>query len=226
MRVLELFAGTGSVGQAFKARGHDVVSLDMDPKSGADIIADVMAWDYMDPQLGEFDVLWASPPCTQYSRAKTTGKPRNLELADRIVQRTLDIIRFFMVHRNLKYYFVENPQTGLLPKRAVIAPLPWWKDVTYCSYGRPFKKATRIWTNVVWWEPRPLCTKKAPCVGVVEGRHLVTAQRGYKLPTDRSISLDFLHALPEPLCEEMCLACEAGPPLLPLVAQEEAPDAA
>ena len=45
MKLLELMSGTGSVGRAFKAVGWEVVSLDFDPKSGADIIADVCTWE-------------------------------------------------------------------------------------------------------------------------------------------------------------------------------------
>ena len=130
------------------------------------------------------------------------------------MQKLLDIITFFIRHRRLKYYFVENPQTGLLPKRDVIRPLPWWKDVTYCSYGRPFRKQTRVWTNVSWWEPRALCTRKVPCAAVVEGKHPMTAQRGPNrgTKTDTSLPLDVLHAIPEELCLELCEACERGPP--------------
>ncbi|MFM7989895.1 MAG: hypothetical protein ACKPKO_62335, partial [Candidatus Fonsibacter sp.] len=44
MRVLELFSGTGSVGNVCKALGMDVVSLDRDMP--ADIRTDIMDWDY------------------------------------------------------------------------------------------------------------------------------------------------------------------------------------
>ena len=93
-RLLELFSGTGSVGKAFK--GWEITSLDLDKKSKATITADVLQWDYTTFSPGHFDCIWASPPCTQYSIARTTAKtPRNLALADALVQRTLDIISFF-----------------------------------------------------------------------------------------------------------------------------------
>ena len=44
MRVLELFSGTGSVGNVCKALGMDVVSLARDMP--ADIRSDIMDWDY------------------------------------------------------------------------------------------------------------------------------------------------------------------------------------
>ena len=44
--MLELFSGTGSVGQVAKELGYDVVSLDRDLE--AHIQIDIMDWDYTD----------------------------------------------------------------------------------------------------------------------------------------------------------------------------------
>ena len=44
MRVLELFSGTGSVGNVCRARGMEVVSLDRDMP--ADIRCDILDWDF------------------------------------------------------------------------------------------------------------------------------------------------------------------------------------
>ena len=45
MKVLELFSGTGSVGNACREFGFEVISLDRDME--ADIKADIMDWDYI-----------------------------------------------------------------------------------------------------------------------------------------------------------------------------------
>ena len=71
MRLLELFAGTGSVGKVAKELGFEVISLDRDMP--ADIQTDIMDWDYRAYPPKSLEAIWASPPCTEYSRAKTTG---------------------------------------------------------------------------------------------------------------------------------------------------------
>ena len=68
-KLLELFSGTGSVGKVAKDLGFEVISLDL---KNADINIDILQFDYKIYPLGYFDVIWSSPPCTEYSKAKTT----------------------------------------------------------------------------------------------------------------------------------------------------------
>ena len=204
MRLLELFAGTGSIGKAFKKQGWDVVSLDLNPKAGATITADILTWDFTVFEKGHFDAIWSSPCCTHFSRARTTARtPRNLEWADSLVAKTIEIIEFFQP----KVYAWENPASGLLKDREVVSGIPW-KDVTYCRYGFLYRKPTRIWTSSKLWQPRPMCTRGNPCEHMVDGRHLMSAQRGPskgKGPQDRC-SLSQLFSMPPELCQELARA--------------------
>ena len=71
MKVLDLFSGTGSVANVFRNHGHTVTTPDRD--LSADLQTDIMDWKYKELPRALFHVIWASPPCTEYSLAKTTG---------------------------------------------------------------------------------------------------------------------------------------------------------
>ena len=209
MRALVLFRGTGSVDRSLEQAGFKVDSLDIDPKCNATWTCDVLeweAWKHMAP--GRYDFVFASPPCAEYSRARTTAKtPRNLELADSIVRRTLEIIKELAP----KAYLLENPQTGLLKTREVIEGLPW-RDVTYCKYSDGerwmYKKQTRLWGNLFSFVPRPVCTRRCPCPwSAATGKHPTCAQRfNPKCFVGTSHTLDELYSMPEQLCDEIAEA--------------------
>ena len=206
MRLLELCAGTGSIGKPFRDLGWEVISLDLMPNFSPTIQADLMTWDFRVFPPGHFDVCWCSPPCTQYSAAKTIGV-RNLDEADALVARMLEIFDYFQP----SIWAFENPFTGLLKKREVVAGLPY-KVLTYCMYGFAYKKATAIWTNLESWQPRPICTRSAPCQFFEDGRHPKSAQRGPckimgKLRSDDRCSQHQLYSMPPELCLEFANAC-------------------
>ena len=86
-RLLELFCGTKSVGRAFEAAGWEVVSLDIVLKFEPRILCDIRSWDYT-TFPGHFNMVWASPVCTEYSRALTTSRaPRTTTGSGRTVSR-------------------------------------------------------------------------------------------------------------------------------------------
>ena len=63
MKLLELFAGTGSVGKEWERLGlGEVVSVDVSGKFGEPTYCvDILEWDYKAFPPGHFDAVWASP---------------------------------------------------------------------------------------------------------------------------------------------------------------------
>ena len=69
--------------------------MDIDAAAKPTLVANVLdlQLDTLPPRV---DCIWASPPCTHYSRARTKAKtPRDLEGSDALVQKVLDIIRHY-----------------------------------------------------------------------------------------------------------------------------------
>ena len=66
IKVLELFAGSGSLSKVCAQQPdlYDVVSLDITDKLyPVTFQCDIMKWDYKMFKPGNFDIIWASPPC-------------------------------------------------------------------------------------------------------------------------------------------------------------------
>ena len=137
-----------------------------------------------------------------YSRARTTGGPRDLEKADKLVQACINIIEYV----DPAIFWIENPDSGLLKTRQCLQGWPYVR-VDYCMYSCcPYRKRTRLWTNVQNYTPR-MCDR-SHCIS---GRHPATAQRGYRKDDrrsgDQTFSRDQLHRLPKELCEEIFSIC-------------------
>ena len=202
LRALDLFSGTGSVSAAWRRAGHECDSLDLDPRFAPTICANVLSWDYKALPRGHYDAIWASCPCENYSIARSNAlTPRDVELADSLVRRTLEIIEWFRP----KAWFVENPAGSLLWRR-----FTWPRLVTtsYCAYGFPYRKNTTIATNLADFFLRDPCGGAGVCAQMVGSRHLAHAQKGGGGATNAYHSRDELHRIPEGLCADVVRWCE------------------
>jgi len=210
MRLLELFSGTGSVGKPWREAGHEVISVDIDPRYNPEICEDILQLSYC--KLDIPAVIWASPDCSQYSRARTRGPPRNLELADSLVAKAIEIITYFQKLNPDLIWFIENGDSTMLWGRVVAQNLTNYVVLDYCQYQGPgYRKRTRVaHSENLLWNPRPLCDPKT-CGQCVDGKHKLSAQRGPCKGKDKELdrcSLDTLHGLPRELTEEILTVCQ------------------
>lgn len=190
MKLLELFSGTKSVSKAVGHMFDEVISVDILNKNNPTFVVDILEWNYKQYNPYHFDAIWSSPPCTEYSMI-LYGRPnrvRNLELANKIVQRTIEIIEYFKPNK----WFMENPQTGLLKDQEFMLGIPFY-DVDYCMYSDfGYKKRTRIWSNVDDFIPK-LCNKLC---GNMEGNKHIKSCGNSKY---KSTSLQERYRIPEKL---------------------------
>ena len=172
-----MFSGTHSVGNVARDMGFEVVSLDL---TDADIVTDIIEWDYTVYEPGYFDVIWASPPCDTFSHARFKNIGRHgitresiqediLLKGLPILRKTEDIISYFKPN----IYFIENPATGSMKH---FLDLPFY-TVDYCMYGFTCRKRTNIWTNLKGFEPK-MCDKN--CGSFIDGKHISNAVGGNK----------------------------------------------
>jgi hypothetical protein len=171
VKVLDLFAGTGSSTAAFVDAGWDRTTVELDPQHGPDIVADIADLDPADLD-GPYDFVWASPPCTAFS---ILGAYRNWTWSEPFHapkhKRAVDGLALFAHTRRLieqlrpSAWLVENP-VGVARKTAGVY---FFSDVhrytiTYCAYGHPWRKPTDLWgVPPVGWRPRPQCATGAGC---------------------------------------------------------------
>ncbi len=212
MKVLELFAGTRSIGKAFEKHGHEVYSIEWDKNfdniDWYEDIGKITAQDIID-RFGHPDVIWASPDCTSFSIAAISHHRRkNLEtgnldpvsdyakFCDNVDQHVLDLIR----ELKPKYWFIENPRGGMR-KMTWMQGLPRY-TVTYCQYGDTRMKPTDIWTNHPDPKFKTPCHNGDPCHEPAP-RGSKTGTQGLKGSIDRS-------RIPDKLCEHIVEICEKG----------------
>lgn len=201
LRVLELFAGSRSIGKAAEALGMEVRSVDLVDFGGIHRVGDILGMKPASFKGWRPDIIWASPPCTAFSvasmgkhwgggRKAFIPKSANAYLGQALVKRAQEIILACAP----EVWFIENPE-GVLRNLPL---MQGWADrhtITYCTYGDSRQKRTDIWTNCTQWRPKPECKKNMPC-------H-IAAPRGAKTGTQGLKGAHARAVIPPALCMDV-----------------------
>lgn len=210
MKVLELFAGTRSIGKAFERKGHEVFSVEWN-KNFENIdwhedIGKITAQDILE-RFGKPDVIWASPDCTSYSLAAISHHRKREEdgtltpvsdyakFCDKVNAHVIELIK----ELDPTYFFIENPR-GALCRMEFMKGIPKHL-VTYCQYGDTRMKPTHIFTN--YPNPEFKHCKNGDSCHVAAPRGSQTGTQGIKGSVDRS-------RIPDKLCDYIVELCEKG----------------
>jgi hypothetical protein len=172
MRMLELFAGTAHMSQAFRDEGWDTFTVDYDRRFDVDCHADIGSLDAgtILERFGRPDVVWASPDCTTFSIAAISHHRRRDPDTGYLLPVSPYATRCDAIDRHVmqliltlapRLWFVENPRGGMR-KTQWMDGLPRY-TVTYCQYGDTRMKPTDIWTNHPDPCFRPMCHNGDPC---------------------------------------------------------------
>lgn len=204
MRVLDLFCGLKGWSAPFTA-GHEVVTLDFDPRFNPTICADILKVSVADFG-GAFDVVLASPPCEGFSVMNIgknwhhdhTPKTQSAWLGLSILTKTVELITELAP----RFWVIENP-VGKMRRMPVLAPFER-RTITQCQYGETRMKPTDLWGG---FPPslvlRPQCAKGAPChVAAPRGSRTPGSVQGTKSSAERA-------KIPEALARAVLEACEA-----------------
>lgn len=208
--MLELFAGTRSIGRAFESRGHEVYSVEWDKNfDDINLYADIgtVTAEQILGDFGHPDVIWMSPDCTSFSIAaishhrKKNEETGNLDpvsdyakFCDTVDQHCLDLIR----ELKPRFYFIENPRGGMR-KMTWMQGIPRY-TITYCRYGDTRMKPTDIWTNHPDPQFKPPCRNGSPCHQAAP-RGSKTGTQGLQNAMERS-------RIPDKLCQHIVDICE------------------
>jgi hypothetical protein len=168
MNVLELHAGSRSIGNEAEKLGFNVFSVDWQPFDKINLVIDIEKLSVKDIPFIP-DIIWTSPDCTTYSIAAISYHRKGIipvsdyaKKCDNVNYNQINLINYYLkINPSLKF-FIENP-------RGMMRKMPFVKNIErttvwYCKYGDNRAKPTDIFTNNLYsifnqngWIPKAEC---------------------------------------------------------------------
>lgn len=202
MKVLELFAGSRSIGKVAEELNMNVFSVDWEKYENINLSIDIEELKLSDIPFVP-DVIWASPDCKTYSIAAcSTHRVNSIEpkseyakKCDKVNKHFIQLIKDWLDINPELVFFIENPR-GMLRK------MPFMQEfkrhtIWYCQYGDDRAKPTDIWTNSKTWIPKPVCHNGN------KNCHHQPAPRGSKTGTQGRSGSYERSMIPKQLCYEI-----------------------
>ena len=133
LAMLDLFSGLGGASRAMRDRGWRVVTVELDRAFRPDVVADVQSL----PIPGHWDLVWASPPCAEFSRWGMPWFPRVAPSLDLV-----DAARSAIAAIRPRWWVIENVRGAIpwlgTPTRTA-GPVMLWGEMP------PFSVRIRGW---------------------------------------------------------------------------------
>lgn len=181
MKVLVACEESQAVCKAFRERGHEAYSCDIQEPSGGHpewhILGDalkaiqggrVTTMDGCVHDIGTWDLLIAHPPCTYLSNAGATNLRKHGVLNEERMRKACEAKKVFMqlLDAPIQRVCVENP----VPSKIHQLP-PYNQIIQPYMFGDPWMKRTCLWL-------RNLPILMATCIVVPEGKWVETTHHG------------------------------------------------
>jgi len=141
--MIDLFSGLGGVSQPMLDRGWNVIRVDNDPRFQPTIVADVAEWSWRGRHP---DLVWASPPCTEFAKASFPWVREKPLPSLALVQAALRVIE----ECNPRYWAIENVRGAIRWFRPILGeprvsfwPVFLWgyfPDLATCAHPRAYKE--------------------------------------------------------------------------------------
>ena len=152
-RMLDLFSGLGGASEAFvRDQGWEVVRVENEPLlEGVECTRMMDVTDVLDSDLvGTWDLIWASPPCTEFSRAYNAPAPK-AQREGREFKPDLSLVRAAVAIIEClepKWWVIENVHGAMKPLMPIlgpptllVGPFALWGSIPPLDLPKGFKHA-------------------------------------------------------------------------------------
>jgi len=165
-KMLDLFSGEkGACSAMLEDTNWEVTTVEINPKQNPTICKNILELEVNDLPYTDYDLIWASPPCTAFSMASMSHYWSKIN--DTFLPKKKESIMYLnLVYKALhlinelkpKWWYLENPKATL---HKFIGPHTGW--ITYCQYGDTVMKPTSLWGNHPPSFEYKHCRNGAPC---------------------------------------------------------------